>query len=749
MEVRENEKMERYRARVEELEQTVAAMQKRLADVSAALSELKQNVPETKFKEPVMPEPEEASVSSAAEAGWRNVSGWDQEPVRYDFAADVPKSEIQPHIKHSEPDGKTDDMENKIGKSLMGIIASALIFISLIFFATLIYPMLNDVVKVCTIYVLSTAFLVTGLMLLRRDRGSRIYISLAGCGVGALYLSLLLTNIYFEMIGDILLYALILVWVVGVCILSRLQSKIFLAIGQAGVFVSVIFGHILCMDVQNADKYIVLTIFYIAAFSIFYISHLDRMYAGNRISNIFFILNAYVYSAFISIDRLKGEGGGALIAASLLITLFVLAVFGLQICYIKPYRHSRQWQFTDARAHVGDAWEFGICNALLFVPLFILAGNTFALAGGSQNGVSVLYIVLSLCLLICVEYKFRRQRIGGAAGKGIMIICLLVFLITGTLMIPDMAEYCHLSVWVILCMALGFWLDDMLYKAAGMLMFSWLAVSVSMDYAFNLAAGILAFVLITALLHVRKEQYRSLIKCWSYLTFQILLLKDLSLLFTAASDWRSFVLLLVPALVNFVAICSKYAIVPGSGERDVYLENVTGIVNAALMLWSLPLMHVVSDSVCHILVIFVSLALFMVNTGRMMNMRQGQDRENASAHMVYFGRTGTDIYIGCKFTIWMIVMLKSYGMSNYIVSIMCFVLAIVSVAAGFGIKRRVFRLYGLVLSLVSVVKLVMVDIYYDNTVGRALSFFVSGLLCFVISIIYNRIDKRMKKDEKG
>lgn len=745
MEVREKERMERYCERVEALEQTVAAMQKRLDDVSAALSELKQNVPETKSEQPVMPEWEEAPVSSAAEVGWRNVSGWDQEPVRYDFAADAPKSEIQPHIKHSEADDKTDDMENRIGKSLMGVVASALIFISLIFFATLIYPMLNDTVKLCTMYALSAAFLMAGLLLLRRDKHSRVYIALAGCGVGALYLSLLLTNIYFKRIGDIALYALILVWVAGVCILSRFRSKIFLAIGQSGVFVSMIFGHILCMDVQNADKYIVLTVFYIMAFSIFYISHLDRIYTGNRISNIFFILNAYVYSAFISTARLKRETGGALFVAALLIALFVLAVLVLQICHIKPYRCSRQPQFADARGHVGDAWEFGICNALLLVPLFILAGNTLALAGGSRSGVSVLYIVLSLCLLICVEYRFRRQGIGEATGKGIIIVCLLVFLITGTLGIPDMAEYCHLSVWVILCMALGFLLDDMLYKAAGMLMFSWLAGSVSMDYAFNLAGGISGFILITALLHVRKGQYRSLIKCWSYLALQVLLLKDLSLLLTAASDWRSFVILLIPALVNFAAICSKYATVPDSGERDVYLENVTGIVNAGLMLWSLLLMHAVSDSVCHILVILVSLALFMTNTGRMMHIRHGRDRENASAHMAYFGRIGTDIYIGCKFTIWMIVMLKSYRVSNYIVSIMCFVLAIVSVAAGFGIKRKVFRLYGLVLSLVSVVKLVMVDIYYDNTVGRALSFFVSGLLCFVISIIYNCIDKKMKK----
>ncbi|MBP5178801.1 MAG: hypothetical protein J6066_04445, partial [Lachnospiraceae bacterium] len=63
---------------------------------------------------------------------------------------------------------------------------------------------------------------------------------------------------------------------------------------------------------------------------------------------------------------------------------------------------------------------------------------------------------------------------------------------------------------------------------------------------------------------------------------------------------------------------------------------------------------------------------------------------------------------------------------------------------GFIYKLKGLRIYGLVLSLVCVVKLVMIDISYENTIGHALSFFLSGVLCFVISAIYSYVEKKYK-----
>ena len=64
-------------------------------------------------------------------------------------------------------------------------------------------------------------------------------------------------------------------------------------------------------------------------------------------------------------------------------------------------------------------------------------------------------------------------------------------------------------------------------------------------------------------------------------------------------------------------------------------------------------------------------------------------------------------------------------------------------------KYKALRVCGLVLVLLCVVKLVLVDIRYDNVLLRAAGFFVGGILCFGISLVYNLVDKWMGRRENA
>ena len=102
------------------------------------------------------------------------------------------------------------------------------------------------------------------------------------------------------------------------------------------------------------------------------------------------------------------------------------------------------------------------------------------------------------------------------------------------------------------------------------------------------------------------------------------------------------------------------------------------------------------------------------------------------------------IYIGVKLTVLLVTILCSYEAADYVISISAFLFAIISIVMGFKFYVKSFRIYGLFLSMFSVAKLILVDISYDNTLGHALSFFICGILCFVISMIYHLIDKKMQ-----
>jgi uncharacterized membrane protein len=72
------------------------------------------------------------------------------------------------------------------------------------------------------------------------------------------------------------------------------------------------------------------------------------------------------------------------------------------------------------------------------------------------------------------------------------------------------------------------------------------------------------------------------------------------------------------------------------------------------------------------------------------------------------------------------------------------VLSILWILAGFGLSAKAVRIYGLVITNISIVKLLLLDITYNSTLEKAAGFFVCGVLCFVISFIYSRIDRNVE-----
>ena len=107
------------------------------------------------------------------------------------------------------------------------------------------------------------------------------------------------------------------------------------------------------------------------------------------------------------------------------------------------------------------------------------------------------------------------------------------------------------------------------------------------------------------------------------------------------------------------------------------------------------------------------------------------------------------LYLGTKLTV-LVIVVGMQMQHNTVVSIMLFILAIICIVIGLRLKQKPLRIYALVLSLISVLKLLIFDISFDDKLARALSLLVCGVLCFSISFIYNKIEKSNAiKDNNG
>lgn len=596
------------------------------------------------------------------------------------------------------------DFEKTVGKSLMGIVASALIFISLILFATLLLPYFNDTAKMITMYLLSFAFLGAGLYKLRKDNENKFYIALTGCGVGAVYISLLLGNIYFKAIGDLLLYVLIGIWAVGVCVLSRFQSKIFQMIGHLGIVIAIFFGCRLCTRTEDVEKFLALIIFYVISSGVFYYVHYKKEFFDNILQHVFNAMN------FIMLFWVNCE----IAEKGLHITTGIILAF-----FVVNFAVAMRQRLEKTGA------SFGIFISIYAV--LIVQTLQFMMLDGKLFGVSA--YLLGMLFVGLAELKDVRKK----EGKYIAQMVCLGIASWGLGFDADWYTHGMVFLLVLPCFVFGFFRANSALKYVGLLFFRAYvsnadAANVN-EWEMFLQGGLAAFS-VHFLFYRNKEQYSRIYKYVMHILTLIYLMYSIDFLLlrrTGSFEMSDTISYAVLALFNIAMMKSCFGNNLKTGEKEK--NTLYYVMNLIFMIAGLVRIESGYGMALHLAVIVVTLITFMVNSKNIL------DR-----HPNYGG-----IYVGIKFTVLMAVILDSFHTVNYIVSVVCLLLAIINIVAGVGGKYKSLRIFGLVLSMVSIFKLIMVDINYTNTLGNVLSFFASGVLCFVISLIYNLIDKKMQK----
>ncbi len=608
------------------------------------------------------------------------------------------------------------DYEKIFGRSFMGIFASVLIFISLIIFATLMLPHLTDAMKLAGLYLLSFGLLTAGFFLSGKNPANKFYTAVIGWGAGSLYLSLLLSDLYFKVFGDLVLYALILVWAVFVRYLSKLKSLVFYIIGQLGILIATILGTVLCVHDGDAEKFLVLTVFYFISAFVFSnaapfpplrqnaaripegAAATKTVFGNNLCGHIFRLLNVFILTtAFLFPESFSGPGKAApeMITIALLL-LFLLMEFVL--FYREEYECGMAFQILTITASCLflcllnrlTEWPQDVFPALVYsLAVILLFYVTFKNA--AYRIVSEIFAFL-LIWLVCYGSGFLSRHLymyltvipfllyGGLKKEKTYLYAGIAF-VFGFLPLTDGPEHLImvlLSYGLFCCFASK--TDDLPFKLAGYLVLT-LAAAMTVSNC-----------------------------CYTFFRQH-----DISRGFLKADRITFFVI----AGLHLALSVFQYL------GRQKPVEIMTYAVNGLLMLLGCILLY---GRVWQIPVILVTVLLFTVNSRKILqkDVRAGY-------------------YVAFKYTLLMVCILGSYEAASYLVSISLLLFAILSIVFGFYKDAVTFRLYGLVLSIVSVIKLIMFDIRYDSTLENAVSFFVCGLLCFVISFLYNRIDHRLKK----
>jgi len=604
--------------------------------------------------------------------------------------------------------------EAVIGKKVMGIVASVLIFISLIMFATLLIPRLGDTAKFVLMCLVSVAFAVFGLYKLSKDDKSALYLSITGCGVGAIYISLFLSNIYFRLTNDVGLFALLLLWAMGVLYLSKKRSKVFQAIGNAGIVLSVLFGTIVCVLGDDPGKMLILIVYFLVGSLAFYLCHMGD-WSAVAVNHAFQLVSLFI----LMIGETMMQDEALRYVGIVLLAVFMLAMLALILIHMNG-------------KNLVPSGTFGMLYSVELLALVMIS---------VKNGNVMAGLVLALVTIILVSVEglvHKCQRV----FENHVVITLWTVLLAGIALltlenVTLLAQTLGVALLGIPFACYGFLNNRKIYKILGLVSGYLLLFAEEIPIPLEAVWFVLILSIVGIGLYKRGEQYKEGYKVTWYLltvcTIWMLLSRVNYEMLTGHYEVLRVVTFLLIASINVCMAKTRFGRNWITGQEEKVSYAISCVVNAILMFYGTYKIADVDSEVLHIIYILVSLALFTVNT----------------QNLIARGKVYLDLYVVIKYTILLRVILGSFHAPNYLISILLFVLSIAVIFVGFKLPSKVFRIYGLVLSLFCVIKLVMIDITYDNTLGHALSFFVSGVLCFFISAIYYNMERRMRKEEQS
>ena len=597
----------------------------------------------------------------------------------------------------NKPVNKKSNVENKIGKNGMAIVASILIFFSLVLFAGIAFSYLSDIAKVVIMYLISIAIAAFGIVKMtkldmeKNARFKTFYTTIAACGIGAVYITDLVAYFGFKCLPLIPFIIMLVIWIVITMYLSYKCSTIFAYICNIGLIIATV------LTAVQFNSSIVAFILYTICLAALYM--ILRQENFNK-DSFFFIQYPVV---FILLSCAVETG-------ALSYTIFIVLLVSVFVLANLIYRIEKK--------HIGTNVAVVVLNIAAFIRMCI------GLDGNAMKYV-VIGLIIGMMVMYFVRYYAENRILFYIVYAITYVSAVFVFLTT------DMYITIALTPFILLLIA-GFAKKDMWIRLGG-----YFAVITSymihMDFYESWGVFIIyLIILIAAGAAVVFISYSMVDKYVITAILSIVLFIAIDVLdFNICISFVSF------GIMAFITNSEAYGRNLESKSEELISKIIGYIFSGCVILAGLSCSfnkNITPDLYQVIIIMLITLAVSCINTVKLFNI--------GIPEML------AGFYICIKFSLWIYTVLHRLEAASYVLSIVGIVVAIICIVLGFKFRQKSFRLYGLIISMVSVIKLILFDISYDSNILRPVGFFVAGVLCFAISFIYSKLEKTIAVEQE-
>ncbi len=607
---------------------------------------------------------------------------------------------------------KSSFSEMNIGKTLMSVLASILIFISFVRFGGIIQQNLTDTAKVCIMYGISLLAAGIGLWKMRDEGKYKIlYTALAACGLGSVYITSLVSYFVFNQLSDIGLVSVIGVWIAVLVYLSRKRNLVFTIICNIGILIAT------CLTVMQWPESLL-------GFGLFMVS-ITALYVVSRTKEL-----SYDWWLFVQIP-----------IVCLAMMLESMSTISL-ICYAISVTIVIVWQLYHYKIDSKNAIAFLVNTIFTYITLGVC---TAALCENWADDTLKNYwnyrpepnYVFALLIIAGCIYYYRRFK-----ETKVYYVFLVPFVISA-LLLPHLyyGKIYQTSIGYILpavaLLALGAWKKDWLFRGFGYAYLMGYLVGSASSVPLVAKVGVFAVVMVLMVLWT--------IRHYSEIEKFVLTFMAIAALFVCQQN-QLFDTVSAFVMVGFISLFANTRCYHTNLLTKKTEETSTAVgylINLVVLICGITLLPkgdaanfiLMGNEIMYTEYIRLSVLIMMVVALTLINNKKLIEEPQ-------IGESAACIYIGIKICIVVLAVLLKFQALQFVISIVGIAIAIIFIIIGFRFSLKAFRLYGLALTMICVLKLALFDIEYSTSIMKPVGFFVAGALCYSISWLYSRLEKK-------
>ena len=645
------------------------------------------------------------------------------------------------------------NFENLLGKNILGIAAIILIFIGIIAFGVLVFSQITDAIKVGGMFIGSFALAGAG-MYLHKKSSNTFTESLTGCGFGAIFISIWTTHLYFDMISSTVALIMILLWIIGISVVSKILKYKYLSYIA---YIATIITTIVTL-IGGQEQLVMISLYQVITLLLIIVANKENKILIKLSSFSSMFLNLILMGCHIAkmedlayeISKLYDASAITSQCWASILLLMMIALFNY-IIYVFV---------TNKAESKNTVWFNVITNTLNSINIFlvIIGINRFASAYGLLEGISTITwdiiqetIAVATVFAIYLTHKFIIKN---KFTTNIAIIFLEGVILLSTLC----CENSGMNFLLILIPIINIFLTFANVKdedskklffivgkvslwVSGIILLFQMNEDEILLSTLSLVEILLAFTL-NIYLNTLKDKKQLLgnyfetnLMLYGLVGIGIIIFGNVISSVSLGTILSTVILIILNVVKNnYIKEENDYVI-----NRNLAISELFATTWVIISSFIMEIDRSWGDTgnAIAILLSIILIPMGLINIREIINLKKGFLSVMSCLKLTILSAISISMIFPDLFDI------------NFAVSIYLMLMAGICIAIGFMKDVKPIRLYGLVTVMISVGKMVVFDVWDQESMIRVISFIAGGIICFAISAGYSYIEKKHLKENNS